>query len=128
MNSRQKLILIIYTVILIHFLFSNFVFAIGPSYAIQPPSFNTQCTPTAYESCISSCSTGYNPYPTFYQSKGFPFTTNKYQGVSCAGIIGQSNSYPINDFTALRYNILYIAGLTVISTLVFFWPKRSIRK
>jgi hypothetical protein len=114
MRLGKVLVLVVYLVILAQFLFSNFVFVLGPHY-VQPVC-------SAQSLCISSCYTNDLPPPAD-QSKGFPFATNEYQpytGGSCAfgGPPTEASSYPINDFTHLGLNVLYM--LIVTSLLIFF--------
>lgn len=106
---------ILYSLLLAHFLFSNFVKVVGPNYALKSSMGNAEssggCPPSGMVGgvCFSSCPL-YLIDQAAPNAKGFPFQTNNPDS-SCGALA----KYAKADFTkAIALNILYIVTLTAL--------------
>ncbi len=126
MKNLRIIILIIYVLILGHFIYSNFVKVIGPNYLIQTSSYNQDyklygcLASTPRNGCIVLDCVGFGDSAST-NLRGFPFSTNNYEG---CGI-----PFPEKDFSVdVALNTVYIIAVTAIAITIYIKAGSSTRQ
>jgi len=131
MKRKHAIVLAIYLLVLGHFVFSNYVRTIGPSYTIMTAKYRQDLDgpcdsarqlyprglPAHFSDCLShSCPLYGAGNPPAYSLKGFPFAVND-AFASCNKWV----DLPVSDFILARVlNYAYISFFTIASVLYLF--------
>lgn len=117
MKRTLVIVLVVYVVLLGHFLVSNFVRVIGPNYLIKSAEYvldyDKACMPMGtFKGCVYECPE-HTPARPDFNFKGFPFATNQGVNVCNERIL----PFPARDFNTAR--ILNAAYLVLVTLICF---------
>lgn len=126
-DKRMIAATVVYSVIVTHFLFTNFYQAIGPRYLIKSSGYTRELASYCPEGgdtsdCHANCPI--KNMLTAHSVKGFPFQINQYDN-DCTSV----TAYSSKDFTeAMILNATIFAAITVVYLAVMysFMPKKEV--